>query len=157
MSRGDDQVLLHADAVAWLANGRVSARDGRPTPAEYRQAAALRAGLRAFAQGSERILARRDLTPERYELLLAINSAQADGERVAVSDLTGLLGVAQSSVTQLVRRAEDAGLVRREVSDSDARVRYLLLSDHGEQALALAVGDLREERARLAALLKQLR
>ena len=131
----------------------MNASNGQLPAEEYRAAAALRAGLRQFSQASERALQRHALTPERYELLLAIKGAEDGQERVTVSELTAALGVAQSSVTQLVRRVEDAGLLRREVSTSDARVRYLRLTKRGERQLAKAVAELREERARLAAIL----
>jgi DNA-binding MarR family transcriptional regulator len=122
---------------------------------QYRAAAALRAALRRFSQASEGMLQPYGLTTERYELLLAIKAAEKD-ECATVSELTGVLGVAQSSVTQLVRRAEDAGLVRREVSATDARVRYLRLSRQGERQLARAVAALHEERTRLAEIVSQL-
>jgi DNA-binding MarR family transcriptional regulator len=122
---------------------------------QYRAAAALRAALRRFSQASERMLQPYGLTTERYELLLAIKAAQND-ERATVSELTDTLGVAQSSVTQLVRRAENVGLVRREVSTADARVHYLRLSRRGERQLALAVAALHEERTRLAEIVSQL-
>jgi DNA-binding MarR family transcriptional regulator len=122
---------------------------------QYRAAAALRAALRRFSQASERMLQPYRLTTERYELMLAIKAAKND-ERATVSELAVVLGVAQSSVTQLVRRAEDAGLVRREVSATDARVRYLRLSRQGERQLARAVAALHEERTRLAEIVSQL-
>jgi DNA-binding MarR family transcriptional regulator len=134
----------------------MTATNGQLPREEYRAAAALRAGLRQFSQASEQALHRHGLTPERYELLLAIKDAEDREERATVSELTAALGVAQSSVTQLVRRVEDAGLLRREVSTSDARVRYLRLTKRGERQLARAVADLGEERARLAAVLTQL-
>ncbi|MGD0197388.1 MAG: MarR family transcriptional regulator [Solirubrobacteraceae bacterium] len=122
---------------------------------QYRAAAALRSALRRFSHASERILGLCGLTGERYELLLAIKVAENEVERATVSELTVALGLAQSSVTQLVRRAEDAGLLRREVSSTDARVRYLRLSSQGERRLAEAVAALGEERARLADVLSR--
>jgi DNA-binding MarR family transcriptional regulator len=122
-------------------------RSGDPSPGEYRAAGELRASLRRFAQSSERVLRAQGLTPERYELLLAIKTGE--DERATVGALAQALDVAQSSVTQLVRRTEDAGLLRREVSSADARVRYLRLTKKGERALARAVAGLRPERASL--------
>jgi DNA-binding MarR family transcriptional regulator len=130
--------------------------DGKLAIEQYRAAAALRAGLRQFSQASERELELHGLTAERYELLLAIKGAGEGNERATVSDLTAALGVAQSSVTQLVRRVEDAGLLRREVSSTDARVRYLCLTAQGERKLANAVAALHEERTRLAEIVSQL-
>lgn len=130
--------------------------NGKPPIEEYRAAAALRAGLRYFSQASERALQAHGLTSERYELLLALKGGESGSERATISELTATLGVAQSSVTQLVRRVEDAGLVRREVSSSDARVRYLRLTTLGERQLAKAVAALHEERTRLAEVVGRL-
>ena len=130
--------------------------NGRLPGSEYQAAAALRAGLRQFSQASEQVLHKHGLTPERYELLLAIKAAENGEDGTTISELTATLGVAQSSVTQLVRRVEDAGLLSREVSRTDARVRYLRLTKRGERQLAKAVSDLQEERAHLAAILNQL-
>ena len=134
----------------------MSARKRQPSVDEFRAAAALREQLRRFDQASERTLRRHGLTRERYELLLAIKSAESCGSPATVSELTNTLGVAQVSVSQLVRRVEDAGLLTREVSPVDARVRYLKLSGQGERQLARAVLDLAEEREKLAAVLAQL-
>jgi DNA-binding MarR family transcriptional regulator len=127
-----------------------------PPIEQYRAAAALRAALRRFSQASEHALALYGLTSERYELLLAIKDAEGGGEPATVSELATALGVAQSSVTQLVRRAENAGLLRREVSIIDARVRYLRLTAQGERQLASAVAALHGERTRLAEIVSQL-
>lgn len=121
-----------------------------------RAAAELRANLRDFMRASDRVLRAHDLTPERYELLLAIKGAPDGSERATVGQLAEALGVAQSSVTQLVRRAEDAGLLRREVSTSDARVRYLRLTSKGERQLAKAIAALGPERERLAEICSRL-
>lgn len=131
-------------------NGRKDA----VSPAEYRAAAALRAGLRQFSQGTEEVLKRLGLTAERYELLLSIKAAD-DDQGMTVSELAVVLGLAQSSVTQMVRRVEDAGLLVREVSSSDARVRYLRLTKFGARQLSEAVSGLREERTRLASVVQR--
>lgn len=133
-----------------------SIRGTTPSTAKYQAAAALRAGLRSFFQASEETLRGHGLTPERYELLLAVKSSQANGADATVADLTVELGVAQASVTQLVRRVEDAGLLTRQVSPTDARVRYLKLTRQGELRLAAAVADLSEERTRLVSILQRL-
>jgi len=59
-------------------------------------------------------------------------------------------------MTQLVRRAQDLGLVRREVSDRDARIRYLQLTPEGERRLNAALTALSGERASLIGLLSKL-
>ena len=128
-------------------------RSEEPSPAEYRAAGELRASLRRFARSSELALRAAGLTQERYELLLAI---KAEDPRATVGRLAEALDVAQSSVTQLVRRAEDAGLLHREVSSADARVRYLRITTQGERSLARAVTALRSERATLSEIVPRL-
>jgi len=59
------------------------------------------------------------------------------------------LRLAQSSVTELVARAEHAGLLEREPSREDARVVHLRLSAGGEETFARAFRSLEAERQRL--------
>ncbi len=120
---------------------------------EYRSAAELRASLRRFLRRSKQITRAHGLTPERYELLLAIKGRPADTARVTVRELAATLQLSPSSVTQLVRRAQQSGLLRREVSSTDGRVNYLELTEEGERRLAGAVAQLRTERRRLRAAL----
>ena len=120
---------------------------------EYLGAATLRASLRRFLRESEQIVRAHGLTPQRYDLLLAIKGAADGSERATITNLCRRLGLAQSSATQLARRTEDLGLLRRELSTRDARVRYLRLTAKGERRLAAAVAALRAERGRLATAL----
>jgi DNA-binding MarR family transcriptional regulator len=124
--------------------------------AELGDAAELRRALRGFNHASTHVLRRHGLTKERYELLLAIRAAHGGLQRATVAELSADLGLAQSSVTQLARRAQDAGLVSREVSAADGRVHYLVLTAAAEQRLAAAVADLGPERERLIELLRAL-
>lgn len=127
----------------------------RPTPPErdYREAIELRLALRRFLRRSERVVRVHGLTPQRYQLLLFIKAA--DGA-ATVAGLTESLQLGQAAVTQLVRRAENLGLVRRQLSQTDARVRFLRLTDEGERRLAGAVAELSEDRAALVDALAQL-
>ena len=63
----------------------------------------------------------------------------------------------QTSVTQLARRAEKLGLLRREQSANDRRVRYLHLTSEGERRLAAAVADLRGDRDALVSTLNDIK
>ncbi len=127
-----------------------------PTVSEsdYKDAAELRLALRRFLRRSEHVVRAHRLTPQRYQLLLLIKAS--DG-KATVGGLAEALQLGQPNVTQQVRRAEDLGLVRRELSATDARVRHVQLTPEGERRLAGAVADLREERASLAAALAELR
>ncbi len=127
-------------------------RPGLPAE-EYRRAAELRRALRGFLRRTERVSRAHGLTAERYELLLSIKTESGQGPGVTVTSLCQSLMLGQSAVTQLVRRVENLGLVHRELSSRDARVRYLHLTPEGERRLAGVVAELGPERDHLAAVM----
>ncbi len=118
--------------------------------------AALRATLRAFLRESELIAQANGLTPQRYLLLLMIKGAPDGSERSTVTELAARLRLAQTTVTDLVARAERAGLIERERSQDDARVAVLRLTDEGERVLARSVQNHANERQRLREMLRAL-
>lgn len=118
--------------------------------------AALREALRAFLRESELIAQASGLTPQRHLLLLMIKGAPDGSERSTVTQLAARLRLAQTTVTDLVRRAEDAGLVEREQSQADARVAILRLTADGERRLARSFHAHEGERRRLHEMLRQL-
>ena len=126
------------------------------TPEDYREAAALREGLRRFLRRSEEIAAANDLTPRRQLLLLLIKGAPDGSERSTVTDLADRMQLAQNTVTELVARTEAAGLLSREISPDDGRIAFLALTPEGERRLAGTVAGLRADRGRLAALARSL-
>jgi DNA-binding MarR family transcriptional regulator len=134
----------------------VAAPEPAPSLEEYQRAAALRAALRVFLRRSEQIARREGLTPQRQLALLMIKGAPDGSERSTVGELAERMQLAQSTVTELVARAERAGLIERDVSDSDGRVAYLRVSAAGERRLAASVTALGPERATLLALLQVL-
>jgi DNA-binding MarR family transcriptional regulator len=103
--------------------------------AEVARVAEFRAALRQFMRASERIARKSGLTPQRHLLLLMIKGAPDARESSTVTELAQRLQLAQSTVTELVRRAEEAGLVERERSEDDARVAHLKLTSEGERRL----------------------
>jgi len=111
--------------------------------------AEFRAALRQFLRHSERTARSSGLTPQRHLLLLMIKGAPDLSQQSTVTELSERLQLAQSTVTELVRRAEEAGLLAREQSANDARVAHLRLTDEGERRLALAFTNLARERADL--------
>ncbi len=124
-----------------------------PRLEDYRRAAETRSALRRFLRLSEQVARKHRLTPQRYVLLLMIKGAPDGSERSTVTDLAERLQLAQSTVTELVRRAEGVGLISREPSSKDGRVAYLSLTPEAERRLAGAVSDLGIERRRLEQLL----
>jgi DNA-binding MarR family transcriptional regulator len=120
-----------------------------PSVDDIARVAEFRAALRAFLRRSERIARQSGLTPQRYLLLLMIKGAPGGSERSTVTELADRLQLAQSTVTELVRRAEEAGLIERQQSASDGRVAYLRLSPEGERRLLKSFTELGTERRQL--------
>jgi len=111
--------------------------------------AAFRAAIRSFLRTSEQLAREEGLTPRRYLLLLMIKGAPDGSEQSTVTELSERLQLAQSTVTELVGRAERAGLIQRERSEKDLRVAHLRLTPDGERRLALSVRGLEEQRHEL--------
>src|ERR671929_1462331 len=118
--------------------------------AEFREA------LRRFLRQSERIARQSGLTPQRHLLLLMIKGSRDGREQSTVTELADRLQLAQSTVTELVRRAEEIGLVARETSAVDGRVAHLRLTEEGEQRLSRSFASLAVERDALRATFAQL-
>ena len=70
-------------------------------------------------------------------------------EQSTVTELSERLQLAQSTVTELVRRAEETGLIARERSQQDARVAHLRLTEEGERRLMQSFTELAKERDQL--------
>src|SRR5213079_1141018 len=107
----------------------------RLTTEEVARVAEFRSALRRFLRTTERNSRAAGLTPQRYLLLLMVKGAEDGSGRSTVTELAERLQLAQSTVTELVRRAEEAGLVEREASAVDARVAHLRLTPEGERRL----------------------
>jgi DNA-binding MarR family transcriptional regulator len=123
---------------------------------EVARVADFRAALRAFMRKSERNARQSGLTPQRYLLLLMIKGAPDGSEQSTVTELSERLQLAQSTVTELVRRAEETGLVEREQSSVDGRVAYLRLTEEGEGRLMKAFTTNDQERQELRAAIARL-
>ena len=119
--------------------------------------AEFRSALRSFLRQTERIARRQGLTPQRYLLLLQIKGAPDGTEQSTVTDLARRLELAQSTVTELVNRAEQNGLVTRHQSGHDARVAHVRLTEEGERRLQAAFTGLKDERRRLRDAVESLR
>jgi DNA-binding MarR family transcriptional regulator len=113
------------------------------------EVADFREALRRFLRQSERVARKSGLTPQRHLLLLMIKGARDGSEKSTVTELADRLQLAQSTVTELVSRAEEAGLVTREQSQTDARVAHLRLTAEGERRLEQSFTALGTERAQL--------
>ena len=116
-----------------------------------------RAALRSFLRQSERVARQSGLTPQRYLLLLMIKGAPDGSGESTVTELARRLQLAQSTVTELVSRAEETGLVERRQSGRDGRVAYLRLTAEGERRLHLSFTGLEIERQQLRDAVDHLR
>src|SRR5213079_295315 len=120
------------------------------------EVAEFRSALRVFLRRSERNARQSGLTPQRYLLLLMIKGAADGSEQSTVTELAERLQLAQSTVTELVHRAEETGLIDREQSDSDGRVTHLRLSAEGERRLMQAFTSNEQERQELRTAIARL-
>ena len=118
-------------------------------------AAEFRTALRRFLRRTKVVAARHGLTTERYDLLLMIKAAPS--EHSTVTELCESLQLRQTAVTELVKRAEDAGLVTREQSQRDARVSLLALTPEGDRRVLETWEELREDRRAFGAVFEDVR
>jgi DNA-binding MarR family transcriptional regulator len=121
---------------------------------EVIRVATFRAALRRFLRHTEQVARRCGLTPQRHLLLLMVKGAPDRSERSTVSELAERLQLAQSTVTELVTRAEGAGLLERRQSNDDARVTHVMLTGEGERRLQCAVRAMGEDRRALSDALR---
>jgi DNA-binding MarR family transcriptional regulator len=123
---------------------------------DVRRAAAFRVALRGFTRETEQAARKAGLTPQRYLLLLMIKGADDGSERATISELGSRLRLAQSTVTELVNRAADAGLVSRGTSPHDGRVVLVQLTEEGDLRFAKAFRALAHERRALQDVVTKL-
>jgi DNA-binding MarR family transcriptional regulator len=120
----------------------------------YAAAAQFRTALRVFLRRSEDAARACGITPRQHLLLLQI--AGSNDGTTTVTELVEKLALTQSAVTELVQRAEQAGLVGRRGSPADARVAHLFLTPDGAERLARVHSELGAERAQLRRMIDGL-
>lgn len=125
-----------------------------PDDPDYMNAAALREALRRFARRTELVTRANGLTPRSYQLLLMLKTGRRKAGRAGLGELEDRLQLGKSTVTELVLRSEDAGLVRRELDRSRRGAISVRLTPSGARRLAKVVAALGDERTRLAELLE---
>jgi DNA-binding MarR family transcriptional regulator len=116
---------------------------------EVQRVAAFRAALRRFEARSDQAARSADLTPQRYLLLVTIKGAPDGSERATVSEVADRLHMPQTTVSDLVARAERVGLLRRIPSEDDGRMAHLTLTAEGERRLAGCMEALEKDRHEL--------
>ena len=130
--------------------------NGEPSLEDVQRAAAFRVALRTFQRGTERVARSAGLTPQWYLLLLLVKGSEDGAEQATVGELAKRMHLAQSTVTELVNRAERAGIVRRSASAFDGRVANIALTKEGEARFAASFRALAEERRALSQAVSRL-
>jgi DNA-binding MarR family transcriptional regulator len=124
---------------------------------EAARVAEFRSALRRFLRITEKNARSAGLTPQRYLLLLMIKGAPDHSEQSTVTELSDRLQLAQSTVTELVRRAEEIGLIQRQRSSADGRIAHLRLTPEGERRLGQSFSSNDGERRALLDAFESLR
>jgi DNA-binding MarR family transcriptional regulator len=118
------------------------------TKQEFEALARFRFGIRRYLRFSEETVRRCGLTPQQYQLLLALKGFP-EREWATVRELAERLQLRHHSVVELVDRALWQGLVERVANPDDARSVRVLLTGEGERILGRLSALHREELRRL--------
>ncbi len=125
-------------------------------PAEYRALAELRYRIRRFLHFSEGAARDAGLEPQQHQLLLAVKG-MPEHRLATIGDVAERLQLKHNSTNELVRRAEQRGLVHTERGEDDRRQVIVSLTDAGEEALReLTLAHLAELRGEARSLVDGL-
>lgn len=101
------------------------------TPEDYEALASFRYALRQFLRFSEEAAASNNLTPQKYQTLIAIRGFTAD-RKITIGDLAERLQIRHHSTVGLVDRLVKQGLITREQGVQDRRQVFVVLTPEGE-------------------------
>lgn len=127
-------------------------RPGALTKHDFEALARFRSGIRRYLRFSEETVRAHGVTPQQYQLLLALKGFP-DREWATVRELADRLQLRHHSVVELVNRAQARELVDRGPHPDDARMVRIQLTEDGEQTLAHLSALHRDELRRLDASL----
>ena len=117
--------------------------------------ARFRSALRHFDADTAKVVRRCRLTPQRYLLLLMIKGAPDGSESATITSMAERLAMPHNTLSDLVSRCVDAGLVEKAQDPSDRRSAVLSLTAEGEQRLRCAVVELADQRSALRRALQR--
>ncbi|QSP93593.1 MarR family transcriptional regulator [Marinobacter salinisoli] len=92
---------------------------------------ALYAANRAMTARYRPLLVELNLTYPQYLVMLVLWEGEGAGDVIRVSDLGHRLRLDSGTLTPLLKRLADRGLIERRRSEQDERVVTVLLTDHG--------------------------
>jgi len=104
------------------------------TKHDFEALAQFRFGIRRYLRFSEETVRKHGLTPQHYQLLLALKG-HPGREWATVGELADRLQLRHHSVVELLNRAQRNGLIERTSAPDDRRTVRVFLSDTGEQIL----------------------
>lgn len=117
---------------------------------DFEALARFRFGIRRYLRFSEETVRRHGITPQHYQLLLALKGFPGR-EWATMRELADRLQLRHHSVVELVNRAQKQELVRRAPHPPDARVVRVELTEAGQSILARLSALHREELRRMGA------
>ncbi|WP_172652419.1 MarR family winged helix-turn-helix transcriptional regulator [Rhodococcus opacus] len=123
------------------------------TKRDFEALARFRFGIRRYVRFSEDTVRDHGLTPQHYQLLLALKGFPGR-EWATMRELADRLQLRHHSVVELVDRAQKQGLVERAPHPSDARAVRVELTEHGQLILARLSAMHRDELLRLGPALE---
>jgi DNA-binding MarR family transcriptional regulator len=119
---------------------------------DFEALARFRFGIRRYLRFSEETVRRHGVTPQQYQLMLALKGFPGRDWAV-VRELADRLQLRHHSVVELIDRAQAEGLVQRDPDPHDARAVRVLLTEHGEQLLGRLSALHRDELRRMDTIL----
>jgi DNA-binding MarR family transcriptional regulator len=122
---------------------------------DYERLFNFRKELRRFLHGSEAAARAVGLTPAQHQLLLAIKGHA--GNPPTIADVAEDLMLRHDSVSELIRRAADAGIVDRQIDREDHRLTRLHITASGQSLLRQLTRQHVDEIRRLAPVVDALR
>jgi DNA-binding MarR family transcriptional regulator len=122
------------------------------TKDDFEALARFRFGIRRYLRFSEETVRRHGVTPQQYQLMLALKGFPGR-EWAVVRELADRLQLRHHSVVELVDRAQAQGLVERTTDPDDARAVRVVLTDAGEHILSRLSALHRDELRRMDAVL----
>lgn len=135
------------------AHGSVDRSIEPLTKADFEALARFRFAVRRYLRFSEEAVRRFDLTPQQYQLLLAVKGFPGR-DWATVGELAEKLQLRHHSVVELINRAQRLNLVAREPHPEDRRAVRVILTPDGESTLARLATLHRAELRRVGELLR---
>jgi DNA-binding MarR family transcriptional regulator len=91
----------------------------------------------ALVKAADRFFSKYGVTTTQYDVLVIINYSE---KRIIQSELGDRRVVSRSNITGIIDRLEKLGLVKREGSADDRRVKYIVITQKGKDLIKKAEG-----------------